>query len=401
MEWCLVAFVLILLLSLLLFPGSGIASSQGDYTTEKVFYGFGTNIDPETGGLRLVAFLNLTEGYSEARGTNGTYQVSSQIFVEYFIPADDKGPSNGAGLRIRFSYNVSARCLGINVSLCPLGANGSATSKDTFVLEIRRILEYRDADGDGAHTPGEPVVKAVALNRPLLPSVRLWPFTQDGYQLSLPFNSNISTGTSNITQGVLYAGDPLLGQVNDFLISVGNGVPVNLTLDSYMFLRPSTYRGIPLTPSQLKLDLYLAPMRYVANDTSVALEIGLLSSQYRLSANASASSERLYTSSTAAEAFFSWNSSARVDGRAARVGAKVIATNDSARTLYMSYPRWSIIAHDPVLGLTSAPGSPSPGTGGSGTPLGRELWMGVSIASGVVGGATVLYVLLRRRRGRG
>lgn len=362
---------------------------------EKVYYGHGWRLDSETGVRRQLALLNLTEGYEELYPDEGLYSSFTQLFVEFSLPANAGGPQNGTGLLIRFSYYVTALCFELNESACPLGSNRSATSQDVLDLEVRRILEYRDEDGNGSYEPGEPVLREVSLAQPESSFVALRTHRIDGRSLALPYDRNASWVEGDLTQGALFAGDPLLDELSYFRIAVGNGVPLNLTLDSYLFLQPTSYQGIPLTPSQLKLDIHMEGISYVEDDTALALELALSSTQYRVSDNATGSSRSVYTSSEAAEAFFAWNGSAAVDGEMGTVGSTLVATNDSAATLYLAYPRGERIAHDPVLGLAARSGVDEVSLPDSDSPA-ADFWVVVLIVSLAAAIAAVTYALLRR-----
>lgn len=387
----------LLLSSLLLVAIQPGVHAQSEYAIEKIFYGSGWSVDSVTGVRRQTAILNLTQEQVETFPGGGAFEAFSQIFVEFSTPADSTGPSDGPGLRIRFSYHVSARCLQLSESVCPLGANTTAISQDVMDLQVRRILEYRDTDGNQKYDPGEPAVQEIPLSQPQAPFVATRPLTRNGSDMELPYTWNVSSDNYNITLGALFAGDPLLDELYSFRIAVGNGAPLNLTIDSFLFLRPTTYKGIPLTPSEVKLDISMSDIRYAANDTELALELTFQSAQYRIGLNATGVSETLSMSSAAAEAFFAWSSNATVDGRLISVGSTTRATNDSARTIYLSYGRGARIEHDPVLGLALKPSGvsqPPPETGNLQT---TALWFlilaPISLAIGVAS-----FVLFRRRR---
>ena len=383
------------------------SNGEENYTIEKIFYGQGWLADSTTGVRRLVALLNLSEGYTRSYPGNGTFSAFTQAFIEFSIPGAADGPAGGPALQIRFSYYVSANCFQLNATACPLGSNTTAIRQDVFTLEILRILEYRDSNGNGSFEPGEPVAREVPLANPQAPFVRLWPFATNGSAMDLPYLWNVSSDTENVTMGALFAGDPLLDQLSHFWISVGNGVPVNLTLDSFLFLKPTTYKGIPLTPSELKLDLLLGVPSYAANDTAPALELSLTSDHFRLALNATNITEGVYASSGAAAAFFTWSGNATLDnGRSGAVGSTVGAKNETWETLYLAYPRATVIRHDPVLGLALAGtmpaplAGPSPPRGGPQPPGGTGFgWALAATAAGLVVGASA-YALLRRRRPR-
>ena len=225
------------LLVLSVSPTPVSALDPDEYSIAGIFYGTGWTADPTSGLRRFVALLNLSETYQQHFPGNGTFDAFSQIFILFSIPVNGSGPENGSGLKIRFSYYTAMRCIHLDNSTCPLGSNDTAIIQDTFDLEIRRIIEYRDADGSGAYEPGDPVVNFVAFSQPELPHVRAWPFAQDGSAMDLPYSWNISTAEAQLTEGALFAGDPLLDQLSHFWISTGNGVPTNLTLNSFFFLR--------------------------------------------------------------------------------------------------------------------------------------------------------------------
>ncbi len=380
-------------------PASVAAVGPDEYSIAKVFYGSGWIADPTSGLRRYVALLNLTEEYQQHYPNNGTLDAFSQIFIEFSISANASGPADGAALRIHFSYYVSIRCIHLEALACPLGSNDTAVVQDTFDLEVRRIIEYRDADGNGGYEPGDPIVNAISLARPESPHIRAWPFAFDGSMMNLPYNWSTTTNETQLSEGALFAGDPLLDQLSHFWISTGDGVPANLTVNSFFFLRPTMYEAVPLTPTALKLDLSLEHMSFVAGDTAAALEFNLTSRQFRFSANQSGSSDGVFTNASAAQAFFTWSPNATADGVSSAVRSTVIASNESA-TVYLSYPRATAIHHDPVVGLayvgqrfSAAPPGPPSTHGRSGTPIWIPILAGTAVIIGV--GA---YLVVRHSR---
>ena len=378
-------------------PQSAAALEPAAYAIEKIFYGSGWSTDPAWGNRRQLALLNLTLESSSAYPDNGSFERFSQIFVEFSIPADATGPANGPGLRIRFSYYVSAQCVGLDASSCPIGPNTTATSQDVLELEIQRLLEFHDLDGEGAYDPGEPIARAISYARPESPFAALFPFGDSFTHLVLPFAWNVTGPGTSIALGALFANDTLLDALNGFRITVGDGTPVNLTLDAYLFPRPSTYKGIPLTPDRLKLDLYIGHHSgFAENGTSIALEMRLTSTQHAWSSTSNASAESLSTSSAAASAFFSWDSNATVDGASAGVRSTIVSPNENETLVYLAYPRGEVIWHDPVLGLGPASEGASaddevPATGG------LALWVGLAVA---VIALVAIGIWFGRRRSR-
>ncbi len=381
----------------LLVGGLPHAQAQARYSIEKIFYGFGWKSELETGLGRRIALLNLTEGFEESYPGGGLYSTFKQLFVEFSSPIYESGPEEGSGLRIRLSYYVDALCYQLNESVCPLGILESATSQDIFDFEVRRILEFRDGDDNGTYDPGETVVQEVLLAQPILPFVDIEPFGVNWSQVEVSFNWNRSWEAGNITQGAIFAGDPLLEELWGFRITMGTGIPMNLTVDSFLFLQPSIYLGIPLTPSELKLDIHINNISYVEEETSLALEVVLSSSQYRFQSNSTGTSETLATSSAAAEAFFSWNSTATVDGEIRAVGSKIVPSGEAVVSLYLTYPRGESITHDPVLGVVAKGEVVRTPTGVEGTAS-AEMWV-IGLASAVAVSAGVgAFVLVRRHR---
>ena len=384
-------------------PSNGEGNgTEENYTVEKIFYGFGWMNGSAPGTRRLIALLNLTEGYARTYPGNGSFRAMSQDFILFSIPSAADGPADGRPLEIRFSYYVQASCYQLNETTCPIGSNSTEIRQDVFTFGIPRILEYRDVTGNGSYEPGEPVAREVNLAQPAAPFIRLWPFAKNGSRMDLPYLWNVSSESTNLTMGALFAGDRLLMDLSHFWISVGNGVPVNLTLDSFLFLHPTRFKGIPLTPSQLKLDINLGVPSYVQDGTAPAVELRLTSDHFRFSANSTSTNESVYTSSTAAAAFFTWSANATVDGdRRAPVGSTLAAANATSETVYLAYPRGTVIRHDPVLGLAFGVAMPSTPAGGSppgGGPQAAGAWLWtVAAASAGLAIGLVAFEILRRR----
>lgn len=372
------------------------AHAQADYKIEKVFYGFGWRTDSETGLDRNIALLNLTEGFEETYPGDGLYSTFKQLFVEFSTPTNESGPEAGPGLGLRFSYHLNALCHNLSGETCPLGDLQSASSQDTFHLEVRRILEFVDGDGNGTYDPGETVVQQVHLAQAIRPFVEFEAYGPDWLPIDVPFNWNQSWEAGNLTQGALSAEDPLLEEVWGFRVTVGAEAPINFTMESFLFLQPSVYRGIPLTPSELKLDISMRDISYAQEGTVLALELGLSSSQYRFQANSTGTAGSLLTPSTAAEAYFRWNATATVDGETGTVGSTVVPSNESAVVLYLAYPRGESIVHDPVLGVVGK-GEVIPMPPNGEGPPSLALWQIGLISTVAVAMVVATFALLRRR----
>ena len=334
------------------------------FHVDQVYYGYGWLRDPDSGLTRSVAYLNLTETAMTNVTDTGHLEAFSQILVRFSAPRNASGSENGSGLVLLFSYYTAAQCLGLNATTCPLGENQTAIAHDTFSLEIRRILEFRDANGDGRYEAGEAVLHEVPFNQASASDVSLGAEGPDGSAVPLPYPGSLHADDVNTTYGAIQPGDGIFEKVRDFRISLGSGPPGNFSVDSYLYLAPDSYKGIPLTPSELKLDFRMANLSYAGNDTRVALELNLTSTQFALTANLTGSSERLLTNASAAEAFFSWGRNATLaDGTSGPVRSTIVPHNDTWTSVYLAYPRSPSLLHDPVLGLEGPiiSGGASPG----------------------------------------
>ena len=280
------------------------------FSVEQVYYGYGWVRDPVSGLNRSVAYLNLTETADTNVTDTGHLESFSQIFVRFSAPRNESGSGNEPGLVLLFSYYTDAQCVGLNTTDCPLGENQTAIAHDTFSLEIRRLLEFQDENGDGRYETGEAIVRELPLNQASASYLSLQAQGADGSAVALPYPGGYSAEDANTTYGAIQPGDGIFKNVRDFRISVGSGSPANFSVDAYLFLAPGDYKGIPLTPSELKLDFQMSNLSYTANGTRTALELNLTSTQFALLANLTGSSERLLTNASAAEAFISWGRTA-------------------------------------------------------------------------------------------
>src|SRR3989454_12460632 len=116
-------------------------------------------------------------------------------------------------------------CIHLDTPTCPLGSNDTAVVQDTFDLEVRRIIEYRDADGSGGYEPGDPIVNAISLAQPESPHIRAWPSAFDGSMMDLPYDWSTITNETQLSVGALFAGDPLLDPLSPLRIPPRAGAP--------------------------------------------------------------------------------------------------------------------------------------------------------------------------------
>ena len=196
------------------------------------------------------------------------------------------------------------------------------TAEAELRVELERVFEFRDADGDGGFQDGE--------------DVRSEHQASDLELLNLTSSAVSSGGVDGIQAAATYR----------FRDAPGS----TLTFRATVFGDAATFQGLPLDPVDVKVDFLFDNFPYRDGDTLPALEA-------RVDALAGTSNLTLDAISFAAgnlTATFRWEDNATVDG--SDLPVRTTVRPDGAETLLVTfaYARGDDIVHDPTLGFSLA-----------------------------------------------
>ena len=205
---------------------------------------------------------------------------------------------------------------------------GATASEASMRVELERIVEFVDGDGDGAFDASEDVAAK---------------YDQGDLELLDIARANVSSGgVEGLQVTATYSVTGFPGSTVGFRVTAFG----NLT----------TFEGLQQSPVELKLDLVLDNFPYTKGDTRPAIEL-------RVKAEAPNGPEfgaqKVSFTSGTLSASFGWKDTAEVDGAETPVGVTSDRRPDEVRngdvesvlSLTFAYARGVNIVHDPTFGF--------------------------------------------------
>ena len=242
-----------------------------------------------------------------------------------------------------------------------------AESEQKLVARFHELIEFVDANGNGAYDPGEVIASAYLL----------------GEEAEVAGDVHGRATWQPVTATDVTKGNAS-GKQLDSRATFANGSVFGLTF--YVFGDFANVDGATLQPTEAKLDILIQNYPYVRNDTNVGLVLTLKAEEEfeREHEFVDPDEEGIAASGavdqTSFSLVFTWKDVARVDGVDQRVHATVLKNETSAESersedaeereleqkalLVLSYARGDDILHDPTVGVSyqtlSAGTSPIP-----------------------------------------
>lgn len=212
--------------------------------------------------------------------------------------------------------------------------NATGKTETELKVRLREVVEYADADGDGAYDPGADRVVA----RYNATSLR-WTVSQP---------TLVSDGAGSVGQRIVGTGAlPGNGTISFVLSVYGDFANVN---------------GTSLRPTDVKIDVLQDGFPYRENGTATAL-LFRTEREAKAELRNDGEGERLrgvQAVSNGFAAYFTWADVAMVDGVEKPVPTTPVSNSTSGSgsklkdSFWLSYPRGEHVNHDPVLGIASA-----------------------------------------------
>lgn len=221
--------------------------------------------------------------------------------------------------------------------------NATAETESSLKVEFREVVEYRDANANGAFDPK--VDEVVARYR-----------VDEDLEWRL-------TGPLDVTSDAGAAGQRLVGTG---AFPAGGALAFTMSV----FGDFTAVNGTSLAPTDAKIDIVLTDFPYRENGTAAALLLKVEREAKAESAHDGDDDDAVTGVRATAggiTAYFTWAEEALVDGVTLPVRTTVVeseAESDSEGSeveekFYFSYPRGASVVHDPVLGLQSAETKPA------------------------------------------
>lgn len=233
-------------------------------------------------------------------------------------------------------------------------ANDSETEQK-LRARFHELIEYTDADGDGAYDPGEAIASAYRLGGDHeLANVTSGRATWQPIQIE-----DITTG--NVT-----------GKKLESRATFGEGGTFGLVF--YVFGDFAMLEGSTLQPTEAKIDILIQHYPYERNDTRLAVVLTLKAEEEFerehdfVDADEEGVTANGATSDVTFGLVFTWKETARVDGVDTPVHATILKNNTETEDerdgdereskieqkilLVLSYARGDDILHDPTAGVS-------------------------------------------------
>lgn len=236
------------------------------------------------------------------------------------------------------------------------------------LLSARYLVEYTDNNSDGMYNPG---------NDTALQTVNLSTLTWTLGEASI---TQGSTSGYNITLSANYKGATIeiIAQLYNTGVTLSNGIPVS--------------------PSEVKVDFIFNSFPWTTNTSRLALisAFGGISGSVQVTRTDNETDAIAYKN---AFAYFTWGSTATVDGKTVNVVAYQNDTN-ALHLVELNYPQGASIVHDPIIGVGSGsvqdvPSlAPSPTTSVTSALPGLYFIVATAV---VVAGAAALTLFARKR----
>ncbi len=240
----------------------------------------------------------------------------------------------------------------------------SGATEIQLEVAFEAVLEFVDGNGDGRFDLGEQVIQRFDVD-------------------DMPFNA------------------PILEDLDEgHRIEVTYVSSFTLRLVFYVFPTETMVNGTLVKPTQVKFDIGIEGFPFTQGDTYLAVETKL-KTEVEPAFGTSPTIEELKAIGDRYEGFFSWSTTADVDGTPSPVNSTVVKVEteleseatmefEVERIIVLVYPQGEQVLHDPLVGVAIAP------------ILGSILSLINPLVYAVMIGIAVLFVLgtilLRRRR---
>ena len=209
---------------------------------------------------------------------------------------------------------------------------GAVEAEAGIRLELERVIEFRDANGDGAFQASDDVRAEYDQGDLALVSLTSGPASSggiDGIEVIATYN---------------------------FTDKPGSGLAFRATA----FGNVTTFQGLPQRPVDVKLDLELTNVPYEENDTLPAIELKVVAEAPR---GPNVTARDVSFTSGNRTGVFSWKDVADVDGVERPVRTTAVRLPDEVEggeveavlSLTFAYARGANITHDPTFGFDLAP----------------------------------------------
>ncbi len=198
---------------------------------------------------------------------------------------------------------------------------GDVEDESFFHMRVAylRLIEFNDANGNGAFDTGEQILSSVNMSDLSYQSLTYSPITSDdgkqGWEI------------------------------------VAKSVGGLFEVDADIFPQYAVVNGTIVPPTATKITTKINGYNFTSTTSRIALQLQA-TSKYIIEHETPSTEERVRVRSATAEGFFSWAPTSTVDGSSADVKSSTQQVDQSHRWIIsLAYKQGQSIVHDPVLGF--------------------------------------------------
>lgn len=284
-------------------------------------------------GLLLAAPLALAEDHDEDRPDKASREVKLDVSSGKMSIGMER-EAGGIEDEVKVEYDAPAGTLKVEYET----ENATHETETELKVRFERIVEFRDADGDGAYDAGEAIVGGYGIEE--------LDWSVEGPD---PVTSTSGVPGHQVTgRGAFPDGG-------------------ELAFVFYVYGEFARMNGTDLRPSDVKIDILVADLPFEAEDTLIAL---FVRSEQETEVEVEGDEDGMSAKAGDLAAVFTWADVAIVDGVEKPVRTTVLETEadegEKESRVVFAYPRGALVNHDPVLGIQSASAKavPAPGAWG-------------------------------------
>jgi hypothetical protein len=199
-----------------------------------------------------------------------------------------------------------------------LNQSGAGDVRDIRIA-FTRLIEYQDTDADLAYEATDATLRVWNVHDAVVPLIRDTPAPDGAHEAVATYDF-------------------------DSPVEDGQDQP-RVELRFHISPQMQTRAGLPVLPTETKLDIEIHDVPYNSTDSRIAAEF-----QVTTDAPAQASDDALQTDAGPTRFAVGWQPTATVDGLSRPVGTSIVPASDTAHGIYFSYARGDDIRHDPTIG---------------------------------------------------
>ncbi len=246
---------------------------------------------------------------------------------EVTIKLESKGPDQKDEVKVHFDADEGQMKVSFE-------REASAEEEVEMRVTFHRVIEFEDADGDGAYSPlDDDLVREFFVEGLAVEDLTSGPFEVDG----------------KVGQRIM---------VNYTFPGAGN-----FSLVFWVFGQFAFVNGVPVRPSEAKIDIHIEDFPFLKDESLVAVDL-IVKTEFEIESE-DVTADELIARGEEHTAFFRWASEATVDDVTKPVNSTLVSEKikveiesdegefENRTRLFLTYARGAVIVHDPTVGIAA------------------------------------------------